>query len=177
MEELDGTEKNTLKIFKNITLIHEVGMVLLEVRWSGPGLCSVQTGSLSLLWCPLSSPNSPLSFYSVSVDSKPSQWHVCWCCHHCSAGSPVKPKSSERSVFECCMNCWKHILKMLYFVYFINFVLISCDSICVLLTVMETQTAVMDMDVFQTRLGVMLQWVTLRLSCIPSCVNIKCYQI
>uniref|UniRef100_A0A7N8X211 Cleavage and polyadenylation specific factor 3 n=1 Tax=Mastacembelus armatus TaxID=205130 RepID=A0A7N8X211_9TELE len=30
VEELDGTEKNTLKIFKNITLIHEVGMVLLE---------------------------------------------------------------------------------------------------------------------------------------------------
>lgn len=32
VEELDGTEKNTLKILKNITLIHEVGMVLLEVR-------------------------------------------------------------------------------------------------------------------------------------------------
>lgn len=31
VEELDGTEKNTLKIFKNITLIHEVGMVMLEV--------------------------------------------------------------------------------------------------------------------------------------------------
>lgn len=31
VEEMDGTEKNTLKIFKNITLIHEVGMVLLEV--------------------------------------------------------------------------------------------------------------------------------------------------
>lgn len=31
MEELDGTEKSTLKIFKNITLIHEAGMVLLEV--------------------------------------------------------------------------------------------------------------------------------------------------
>uniref|UniRef100_A0A671YR67 Cleavage and polyadenylation specificity factor subunit 3 n=1 Tax=Sparus aurata TaxID=8175 RepID=A0A671YR67_SPAAU len=30
VEELDGTEKNTLKILKNITLIHEVGMVLLE---------------------------------------------------------------------------------------------------------------------------------------------------
>lgn len=29
------------------------------------------------------------------------------------------------------------------------------------LTVMETQTAIMDMDVFQTRLGVMLQYVTL----------------
>ncbi|XP_006786295.1 cleavage and polyadenylation specificity factor subunit 3 isoform X2 [Neolamprologus brichardi] len=30
VEELDGTEKNTLKIFKNITLIQEAGMVLLE---------------------------------------------------------------------------------------------------------------------------------------------------
>ncbi|KAG7224219.1 hypothetical protein INR49_019954 [Caranx melampygus] len=30
VEELDGTEKNTLKLFKNIILIHEVGMVLLE---------------------------------------------------------------------------------------------------------------------------------------------------
>ncbi|XP_041668739.1 cleavage and polyadenylation specificity factor subunit 3 isoform X2 [Cheilinus undulatus] len=30
VEELDGTEKNTLRIFKNITLIHEVGMVMLE---------------------------------------------------------------------------------------------------------------------------------------------------
>ncbi|KAK1894189.1 Cleavage and polyadenylation specificity factor subunit 3 [Dissostichus eleginoides] len=30
VEELDGTEKHTLKIFKNITLIHEAGMVLLE---------------------------------------------------------------------------------------------------------------------------------------------------
>lgn len=39
VEEMDGTEKNTLKIFKNITLIHEVGMVLLEV--------SAQAGSTS----------------------------------------------------------------------------------------------------------------------------------
>lgn len=31
VEELDGTEKNTLKIFKNIILIYEAGMVLLEV--------------------------------------------------------------------------------------------------------------------------------------------------
>lgn len=31
MEELDGTEKKTLRIFQSITLIHEVGMVLLEV--------------------------------------------------------------------------------------------------------------------------------------------------
>lgn len=29
---------------------------------------------------------------------------------------------------------------------------------------METQSAIMDMDVFQTRLGVMLQWVMLKLS-------------
>lgn len=35
VEELDGTEKNTLKIFKTITLVHEVGMVLLEVS-GGP---------------------------------------------------------------------------------------------------------------------------------------------
>uniref|UniRef100_A0A3Q3WEN9 Uncharacterized protein n=1 Tax=Mola mola TaxID=94237 RepID=A0A3Q3WEN9_MOLML len=31
LEELDGTEKNTLNIFKSITLVHEVGTVLLEV--------------------------------------------------------------------------------------------------------------------------------------------------
>lgn len=31
VEELEGTEKNTLKVFKSITLVHEVGMVLLEV--------------------------------------------------------------------------------------------------------------------------------------------------
>lgn len=31
VEELDGTEKNTLKVFKSVSLIHEVGMVLLEV--------------------------------------------------------------------------------------------------------------------------------------------------
>lgn len=31
VEELDGTEKNTLKVFKTVTLIHQVGMVLLEV--------------------------------------------------------------------------------------------------------------------------------------------------
>uniref|UniRef100_A0A8C5B5K1 Cleavage and polyadenylation specific factor 3 n=1 Tax=Gadus morhua TaxID=8049 RepID=A0A8C5B5K1_GADMO len=30
VEELDGTEKNTLKIFKSITLVHEAGMVTLE---------------------------------------------------------------------------------------------------------------------------------------------------
>lgn len=36
-------------------------------------------------------------------------------------------------------------------------------NVCVFLTVMETQTAIMDMDVFQTRLGVMLQYVTLEL--------------
>ncbi|CAG5866479.1 unnamed protein product [Menidia menidia] len=30
VEELDGTEKNTLRVFKNVTLIQEAGMVLLE---------------------------------------------------------------------------------------------------------------------------------------------------
>lgn len=32
VEELDVTQKNTLKIFKNITLVHEAGMVMLEVN-------------------------------------------------------------------------------------------------------------------------------------------------
>lgn len=47
VEELDGTEKNTLKVFKTVTLIHEVGMVLLEVSgrvWvpsGGPDFSSV----------------------------------------------------------------------------------------------------------------------------------------
>ncbi|KAG7246363.1 hypothetical protein CRUP_001025, partial [Coryphaenoides rupestris] len=31
VEELDGTEKNTLMIFKSITLVNQVGMVTLEV--------------------------------------------------------------------------------------------------------------------------------------------------
>ena len=31
MEELDGMEKSTLKIFKSITMVHEAGMVTLEV--------------------------------------------------------------------------------------------------------------------------------------------------
>lgn len=32
VEEVEATEKNTLKLFKNIALTHEGGMVLLEVR-------------------------------------------------------------------------------------------------------------------------------------------------
>ena len=32
MEELDETEKKTIRVFKNISLVHEVGMVMLEVR-------------------------------------------------------------------------------------------------------------------------------------------------
>lgn len=45
-----------------------------------------------------------------------------------------------------------------------EFVLFSHDLFCVISTVMETQNAIMDMDVFQTRLGVMLQWVTHQLA-------------
>lgn len=45
VEEMDGTEKNTLKIFKNITLIHEVGMVLLEVSGqAGSTSCGPDAG-------------------------------------------------------------------------------------------------------------------------------------
>lgn len=105
VEELDGTDKNTLKIFKNITLVHDVGMVLLEVSGQAEAqaqlcswcmivrLCSTHSASALFLWCPFSS-------CSVSVDSQPSQWHVCWRCHYGSAGSPVKPKSSERLVLS-----------------------------------------------------------------------------
>lgn len=31
VEEVEATEKTTLKVFKNITLLHEAGMVTLEV--------------------------------------------------------------------------------------------------------------------------------------------------
>lgn len=32
VEQVEGAEKITVKIFKSITLVHEAGMVLLEVR-------------------------------------------------------------------------------------------------------------------------------------------------
>uniref|UniRef100_A0A3Q3WKX3 Uncharacterized protein n=1 Tax=Mola mola TaxID=94237 RepID=A0A3Q3WKX3_MOLML len=41
LEELDGTEKNTLNIFKSITLVHEVGTVLLE--WTAIVVLEVQS--------------------------------------------------------------------------------------------------------------------------------------
>nr|XP_020496360.1 cleavage and polyadenylation specificity factor subunit 3 isoform X2 [Labrus bergylta] len=82
VEELDGTEKNTLKIFKNITLIHEVGMVMLE--WIANPLNDMYADAVTTV--------------VLEVQSN--------------------PKAQK---------------------------------------VMETQSAIMDMDVFQTRLGVMLQ--------------------
>lgn len=36
VEEMDGTEKSTLKVFKNITLVHESSMVMLEVSSKRP---------------------------------------------------------------------------------------------------------------------------------------------
>ncbi|XP_068582549.1 cleavage and polyadenylation specificity factor subunit 3 [Cebidichthys violaceus] len=82
VEELDGTEKNTLKIFKNITLVHEVGMVLLE--WLANPLNDMYADAVTTV--------------VLEVQSN--------------------PKAQKA---------------------------------------METQSAVMDMDIFQTRLGVMLQ--------------------
>ncbi|MED6281135.1 Cleavage and polyadenylation specificity factor subunit 3, partial [Characodon lateralis] len=82
VEELDGTEKNTLKIFKNITLIHEVGMVVLE--WVANPLNDMYADAVTTV--------------ALEVQSNP------------------KAQS-----------------------------------------VMETQSVIMDMDVFQTRLEVMLQ--------------------
>lgn len=34
VEEIEASEKTTLKVFKNITLLHEAGMVTLEVSWA-----------------------------------------------------------------------------------------------------------------------------------------------
>lgn len=75
VEELDGTEKNTLKIFKNITLIHEVGMVLLEVSGEagstdcGPDVGEQDFALLCLLSCPILSPRWMFSLSPFSVDS------------------------------------------------------------------------------------------------------------
>lgn len=69
VEELDGTEKNTLKIFKNITLIHEVGMVMLEV--SRVAVVS-PAARLSVLVLYLTF-NGRVSPCSAAVDSKPSK--------------------------------------------------------------------------------------------------------
>jgi hypothetical protein len=33
VEEVESAEKITLRIFKNVTLVHEAGMVVLEVRY------------------------------------------------------------------------------------------------------------------------------------------------
>lgn len=69
MEELDGTEKNTLKIFKNITLIHEVGMVMLEV--SRVAAASPAAGLRVLV--PYLDFNDRVSLFSAAVDSEPSK--------------------------------------------------------------------------------------------------------
>lgn len=74
------------------------------------------------------------------------------------------PKAQKGRFLNVVWTAGRIFKKCFILFIFIKFVLISCDSNCVLLTVMETQTAIMDMDVFQTRLGVMLQWVTLTLS-------------
>lgn len=112
MEELDGTEKNTLKVFKAVTLIHQVGMVLLEVsaqvwlRSAAPhftcmfleSACSQQKSPfVSRLHPSLRFVNS-LLLPAFSVDCQPSQRHVRRCHHHRGAGGAVKPQSAERSV-------------------------------------------------------------------------------
>lgn len=68
VEELDGTEKNTLKVFKSVTLIHQVGMVLLEV--SGQ------------VWVPSGGPhfNSVWFIYAAPVHNKHLPL-VCAVCH------------------------------------------------------------------------------------------------
>lgn len=50
-----------------------------------------------------------------------------------------------------------YLKNALFCLFLLSLFLFHVIQICVLLTVMEAQTAIMDMDVFQTRLGVMLQ--------------------
>lgn len=49
VEQVEGAEKITIRVFKNITLVHEAGMVLLEVSGSGPVCPSVGASSVSEL--------------------------------------------------------------------------------------------------------------------------------
>lgn len=65
VEEVDGTEKSTLKIFKNITLVHDSSMVMLEVS----GMCPVED---LLLPCVLLI-SFCLSVRSAAVDCQPSE--------------------------------------------------------------------------------------------------------
>lgn len=65
VEEMDGTEKSTLKVFKNITLVHESSMVMLEVSSKAP---------LQEAPGPVPSPYPPcLSVRSAAVDRQPSE--------------------------------------------------------------------------------------------------------
>lgn len=65
VEEVDGTEKSTLRIFKNITLVHESSMVMLEVS---PFKDLLVPLVLLIFFC--------LSLRSAAVDCQPSERHV-----------------------------------------------------------------------------------------------------
>lgn len=114
VEELDGTEKNTLKVFKSVTLIHEVGMVLLEVSgrvWEPRGGSEFKVVLFEFTHaCKMSPPSGRslsrlchdhkrhLALPLILVDRKPYQRHVRRRHRHRSAGGPSKSKSPERSV-------------------------------------------------------------------------------
>lgn len=68
VEEVDGTEKSTLKIFKNITLVHESSMVMLEVSRKCPFKDLLVPCPLLTFFC--------LSMHSAAVDCQPSERHV-----------------------------------------------------------------------------------------------------
>lgn len=96
-------------------------------------------------FCVLQRDSYPWNYF-FAVDSKPSERHVRWCCHHCSAGGPVQPQGSERSDLRTMICSWCCVVDF-------------TGSFVSSPTVMEAQGEVMDADVFQSRLEVMLQWV------------------
>lgn len=140
VEEMDGTEKSTLKVFKNITLVHESSMVMLEVSSKRPFmklpvLCLLLIRRVSLCvrlqW--IANPLNDMYADAVTtvvleVQSNPKA----------QKGQSVNVGVQRALLQPACLP-----------------VLNSSDLLAS--PVMECQTTVMDMDVFQTRLGVMLQ--------------------
>eukprot|EP00064_Thunnus_orientalis_P017572 superscaffoldBa00003778_g17656 len=92
VEQVDGAEKITIKIFKSITLVHEAGMVLLEVRVTFLTFLKSVSQSVDILG-------------AVAVDRKPAQRHVRRRRRYGGPGGPVQPQRTEIDMFgDDCVN-------------------------------------------------------------------------
>ncbi len=91
VEEIEISEKSTLRVFNGITVVHDQNMVLLEVRrHTGHSHTSVTMATeVTRVWlC--------VCFVLPPVVCQSSEWHVRWCRHYSGAGGTVQPESSER---------------------------------------------------------------------------------